>query len=207
MILTEEILAPYRLKNGPVRIDGGSPLPPNFFTPTSRAFHWANLTALENPRDPKERFETVVVLAFTGSAPVLKPGREWHGLDHQCGGYSCEHQRMIATRLDPRPSVLSAMRLIAREGYGAETGHFYRSQLLASRIATYVTALQRLNLDYECSWRYLTESLYPIDATQDNLNRIAEDAPGLESVADWKDYVHVRYSSDPAIFFMTENSD
>jgi len=42
------------------------------------------------------------VLAFIGWAPVLNPRREWYVLDHQCGGYACEHVAMIATRLVPR---------------------------------------------------------------------------------------------------------
>jgi hypothetical protein len=35
---------------------------------------------------------------------------------------------------------------------------------------------------------HMTESVYPIDATQENLERIAESAPSLDSIADWTGY-------------------
>jgi len=145
-------------------------------------------------------------LAFTAWAPELHPGREWLALEHQCGGYSNAHVKMIATRLAPRPSVLPALRSIAREGFGAEKGNFDRTSLLASRIASYVQSLARAGLDCECTWRHLTESLYPVDATQSNLDRVAEDGFDLQSIAKWP-YPEAIYYSNPAIIFMTENSD
>jgi hypothetical protein len=211
MIVTEEILARYRTAGGPVGIDGrsASRLPDSIFTSTDEAFRsdWANHRSPGSRSISKERLEIVLVLAFVRTLPVLRPGREWLALDHQCGGYSCAHEVMIATRLIPRPSVLPALQLIAREGFYAATGHFDRHQLLASRIASYVTSLARIGLDCECTWRYLTESLYPIDATQDNLHRVAGDAPDLDSMADWKGFSRARYSDNPVILFMTENSD
>jgi hypothetical protein len=204
MIVTEEILKPYRLKGSPVNIVH-RPLPDIFFTPTHNAFRFdsENPTTPENPHDPKHTLEIVLVLAFTRNVPVLKPGREWLALVHQAGGYSCETQGMIATRLTPRPSVLSSLQLIAREGYGAENRH----SLLSSRIVSYVAALTRIGVDCECTWSFLTESLYPIDATQRNLDQVAEGAPDLETISDWKFHSRARYCSDPAIFFMTQNSD
>ena len=127
-------------------------------------------------------------------------------LQHQCGGYSCEQQVMIATRLTLRRSIMEPLRSIAREGYFAETGHFDRDQLLASRLTTYLKSLSNLGLDCECTWRMLTESLYPIDATQKNLNLVAEDVLDLKSLAQWH-YPPVRYLSEPVILFMTKNSD
>jgi hypothetical protein len=208
MIVTEEILRPYRLKGGLVNIVHRS-FPDILFTQTADAFRLEseNLTTPENLRDPKETLEIVLVLAFTRNVPVLMPGREWLALVHQAGGHSCEQQTMTATRLTPRRSVLSSLQLIAREGYGAENGWFKRGSLRSSRIVSYVAALSRIGVDCECTWSYLTESLYPIDATQGNLDRVAEDAPDLETIADWKGHSRARYCSDPAIFFMTENSD
>jgi hypothetical protein len=213
MIVTEELLAPYRKDGGPIVLGGHSQslasLRPNLFTPTDEAFRldWSNHTHTGTPRIAREKLEIILVLAFARSVPVLKPGREWLALYHQCGGYSCTGEIMIATRLTPRASVLSTLQLVAREGFFAESGRFDRSQLLASRIASYVAALASIGLDCEGTWRYLAESLYPIDATQDNLCLVAEDAPDLNSVADWKGFVRARYTVDPVIFFMTENSD
>jgi hypothetical protein len=210
MIVTEELLAPYRKDGSPISIDGISQSllrhhGTNLFTPTDVAFRsdWANHRSAGIAGISRERLEIILVLAFTRSVPVLRPGREWLALYHQCGGGSCECETMIATRLIPRASALSTLQLIAREGFDAETGHFDRSQVLASRIANYVATLARIGLNCEGTWRYLTESLYPIDATQDNLNRVAEDAPDLESLG----LPRARYAIDPVIFFMTENSD
>jgi len=124
MIVTEEILRPYRSKGGHVNIVHRS-FPNIFFTHTDDAFRFDsdNATTPENPHDPKETPEIVLVLAFTRSVPVLKPGREWLALDHQAGGYSCENQTMIATRLTPRASVLPSLQLIAREDTAPRTAN------------------------------------------------------------------------------------
>jgi hypothetical protein len=214
MIVTEEMLAPYRKDGGPISIDGISQSllrdrGTNLFTPTDVAFRsdWANHRNAGIAGISREKLEIILVLAFTRSVPVLRPDREWVALYHQCGGDSCECETMIATRLTPRISVLSTLQLIAREGFYAETGHFDRGQRLASRIVNYVATLARIGLDCESTWPYLTESLYPVDATQDNLNRVAEDAPDLDRLADGKRFVRARYAINPVIFFMTENSD
>src|SRR5262249_17995135 len=138
--------------------------------------------------------------------PALKSGREWLALEHQCGGLLCEQQRMIATRLKPRPSMIyPSLRQIARDGWGAENGRVNRIDLLASRIADYVAALKQIGVDCECTWRYLTESMYPIDATDNNLNCLAEDAPKLSDLA--VNYAPARYDSNAAIFVLAENND
>jgi len=183
-------------------------LPPEFFTQSSEVFELERPSPNEEASsDPKEALEIVAVLAFTRHAPVLRPGREWLAIDHQCGGYACEQQRMIATRLNLRPSISSEMLRVAQVGYFAESGHFNRDSLLASRIAAYIAALARIGLDCECTRRFLTESLYPVDATQENLNRIAEDAPDLDSIAHRNGHSRARYSDQPAVFFLTQNSD
>jgi hypothetical protein len=109
MIISEQILAPLRVDGGVLSVGGRSapPVPHSFFTPTVL-----------------EKFQLLVVLAFTRYLPVLKPGREWRALVHQCGGYACEQEVMIATRLTPRPSVIPTFENIVREGYAAN--HFYR---------------------------------------------------------------------------------
>jgi hypothetical protein len=110
-IVTEDILAPYRSDGRSVDIWVNTRLPPTLFTSTERAFQtdWAN------PDIPNEELAIVLLLAFTRCVPVLKPGRDWLALDHQCGGHACQHFAMVATRLNPRPSVVSSLRKIARE--------------------------------------------------------------------------------------------
>jgi hypothetical protein len=94
MIVTEEILRPYRSKGGLVNIVHGS-FSDIFFTQTGDVFrfHSENPTTPEKPRDPRETLEIVLVLAFTRNVPVLKPGREWLALVHQAG----------ATHVKPKP--------------------------------------------------------------------------------------------------------
>jgi hypothetical protein len=91
-------------------------------------------------------------------------------------------------------------------GYGAERGHFY-PPILASRIVSYVAALAQIKLDCECTYHNLRESIYPIDATQENLNQVAEDAPDLQAIAEWEGSGPVRYSDDPALLVIAPNSD
>jgi hypothetical protein len=157
----------------------------------------------------EDEFDGVLLLAFTKFVPPLKPVRQWHAIRHQHGGYGCHHIEMIATRLVPRPEVLPVLKSIAREGCGAEGGRFDQDNLLASRLISYASMLNEVGLNCECSWRHLSESLYPIDATQENLQRIAEDAPELDDLADWThmDFLRARYSPSLAIFYIVENSD
>lgn len=213
MIVTEEMLAPHRLDGGPLRLwpFGGASsrapsVPTKLFSDSDDVFGplWWRGTARDNP---EHDLQVVPVLAFTELVPVLQPGREWLALKHQAGGHMNEQVWMIATRLEPRPSLKPAFDAIARTNYFAEEGRFNKSDILASRLANYVKALGELGLDCECSWRLLTESVYPIDATQKNLNRIAADAPALDGLVDWTGMIRVRYSLNPAILLLTENSD
>lgn len=203
MIVSEQTLSPLRSKSGGVWVRD---LPKNFFTSTDEAFRsdWPDLEEwFKRGKTAKDVLEVVLVLAFTKTVPVLSPGREWLALQHQCGGINCEQLRMVATRLTPRPSIYAALRDIAREGYGIS--HFNRSDVLASRIANYVEALKRIGVDCECTYRELTESVYPIDAIDENLARVAEDAPNLSDLA--ADYRPVRFDPNTVIFFLAENSD
>jgi hypothetical protein len=201
-------LKSYRATNGNLPIGRhvhgtrGPGLPDRFYSNTRDVFrsNWPN------PEPEQEKPEIILVLAFAASAPVLNPEHEWLALDHQCGGFVCAHRRMIATRLVPRASILQALRSIAREGFDAENGFFGPTNLFASRIASHVQSLTRIGVDCECTWPYLSESIYPIDATQANLNRVAEDELDLQSIAKWP-YPEARYHSDPAIIFITQNSD
>ncbi len=213
MIVTEEMLAPYRTDGRPLSISfpfqrDAARVPSSLFSDseTFLGSFW-RMQPSSDGENPAQGLQAVPVLAFTRSVPILKPGREWMALDHQAGGYCCEHVRMIATRLEPRPSLKPALDAIVREGYFAEDGRFYKFDILASRIAWLVKALAALDLDCESSWRLLTDSVYPIDATQENLERLAVSAPVLDEIADWTGVIRVRFSDDPVILLLTENSD
>jgi hypothetical protein len=213
MIVTEEMLAPYRPDGGPLRLwpFGGAlsrapSVPTKLFSDSDEVFGalWWRGTDRD---DPEHDLQVVSVLAFTELVPVLRPGREWLALSHQAGGILCEHVSMIATRLEPRPGIKPALDAIARTNYFAEGGRFNKSDILPSRRANYVKALGELGLDCEWSRHLLTESVYPIDATQKNLNRIAADPPALDRLVDWTGMTRERSSLNPAILLLTQNSD
>ncbi|WP_296583369.1 hypothetical protein [Xanthobacter sp.] len=213
MIVTEEMLAPYRLDGGPLRLwpFGGAlsrapSVPMKLFSSSGEFFGplWWSGSARDNP---EQNLQVVLVLAFTELVPVLRPWREWLALKHQAGGMMCEHVSMIATRLEPSPTLKPALDAIARDNYFAEEGRFNKSDILASRPANYVKALGALGLDCEWSRHLLTESVYPIDATQKNLNRIAADPPALDGLFDWTGMTREQSSLNPAILLLTENSD
>ncbi len=208
MIVTEEDLKPYRSPQGLLGIRSNvarwSPvLPANFFGHSLAELDPGWTASAKAPQD----LNVVLALAFIQVAPILKPGRRWVALTHQCGNHACEQMSMIATCLTPRPKLAPALKQIAREGFGAETGHFYHGSILASRIARYVGTLETLGLDCEATWPHLTKAVYPIDGTQENLERVAENAPNLDSIADWTGYTRARYNSNLAILVLTENSD
>lgn len=213
MIVTEEMLAPYRPDGGPLRLwpFGGALsrvhcVPTKLFSGSDEVF--APLWWRESARDdPKHDLQVVPVLAFTELVPVLRAGWEWFALKHQAGGILCEHVSMVATRLEPRPGIKPALDAIARTNYFAEGGRFNKSDILPSTRANYVKALGELGLDCEWSQRLLTESVYPIDATQKNLNRIAADPPALDRLVDWTGMTRERSSLNPAILLLTQNSD
>jgi hypothetical protein len=203
MIITEGELS--RFRSGKTDLVPIKKLSPRSFTLTNCVFEseWPQ-------RDPNAPWtepdhEIVIVFAFTEWVPVLKSGREWFALDHQCGGLLCEHLHMIATRLQPRPAIYPLARQIAQEGWGADNGRFDSFDLLASRIAWYLTALKRIGVDCECTWRLLTEGVYPIDATDANLHRLVEDPPELSDLA--LNYSPARYDPNPAILILADNSD
>jgi hypothetical protein len=180
-------------------------LPYQWFTLANHVFESEWPQTDPNARWTEPDHEIVVVFAFTESVPVLKPQPEWFALDHQCGGFLCEHLHMIATRLKPRPAIYPLARQIAQEGWGADRGLFDGLHLLASRIGWYLTALKRMGVDCECTWRHLTEGVYPIDATDANLRRLVEDPPKLSDLA--LNYSPARYDPNPAILILADNSD
>jgi hypothetical protein len=179
MIVTAEMLAPYRSIKAPAAIGGIEPtviqLPGGFFTDTTDTFSadWETVEGITDYEEVREKLDIVLLLAFTQIVPALKPAREWLGLDHQYGGHTCRHKYMIATRLNPHPSVVSTMRQIARDGWYGDFGHFYEPW--PSRVSWYTAALSDIDVRCKNTWIHLAESLYPIDATQENLDWVAED--------------------------------
>lgn len=220
MNLTEAELAPYRDGNdlahllplpGLLWADNAmlptyaqrAVLPDKLLTPTHKVFS----SDWHTPKDigtPQKTLQAIPVLAFRQFVPILNPALQWQGLIHQCAGLYCYQMRMIATRLRPQPAIAPHLNAIVREYYDADVGFLHQVNLRASHIVSYAAALGRLGLTCETSWSNLNEGAYPIDATQENLDLLAEDAPPLSEIADWSG----RQPQDCAIILLlAENSD
>jgi hypothetical protein len=156
----------------------------------------------------REKIEIVLLLAITHNVPVLAENSEWLALDHQCGGVCCFHRRMLAHRLIPNPSVYPKLRQLARDRWPNDPGdridRFYRD-LFLQQVEAYRRDLGHLGLDCANTYGHLTESLYPMDARQEYLDRIAINTPSLADLLPGYDP-----TTDPtglAIFVLTDNSD
>lgn len=215
MRISREMLEPYAnygmaaIKSPHRSWSRNSPeLPESFFTPSNDLFG-SRWHSPKDVGDNRKTSQVVPVLTYTSTVPLtLNPEREWLGLQHQCGGHSNSQLRMIATVLKPAEAILPKLNQIARDFFYAETGHFDREQLLASTLAAYIDALSGLGLDCESSWRQLTESMYPIDPTRENLLKLTGSSKEVDALMAKELAQRVRYSfSDPYIFLLTENSD
>lgn len=212
MRFTEEMFRAHReqsLPADPCRHEHGLPLPARShdfdYTPTDELFgdDWLDRSAPTR----QEGLKVIVVLAFTRSLPDLRFDREWLAIQHQCGGHTSDQLPMIGTRLRPRASVGTALLRIARDRYDEDDGWFVRDALRASQIVSYSAALNAVGLDCEVSWRLLQEGTYPIDATQRNIDRLAEDPPDLRALADWKDCGPGSLGRDPVILALCEDCE
>lgn len=199
MLVNEEMVARYR-KTPDEQIDLRS-LPKKWFSDSESMLgeEWF-------AGDNKSPSAVSPVLAFSRCVPPLHAGRNWYALWHQSGGYSTSANLMIATPLTPNPEVKADLDRIATKFYYAEAGHFNRSQTIVSLIIDYVNELRGYGLNCEASWRLLEEAIYPVDATQYNLDRISIDAPNLSQIMHWGEKAP-RYITDPAILLLTGNSD
>lgn len=206
MFVTDEVLSRFRDKGRvPVRS-----LPSNLFSHTSALFFRDDVVSPHQfPTEEEERraIHVVPVLAFLQSVPPLLNDREWTALHHQCGGYHCLQVAMVATMLTPNPTIKNQLDNIGKQFYFAQHGQLEPGNMLASSISEYVTALREIELDCECTWRRLSEGLYPIDCTQEKLNKIASNAPSLDMMADWRGFARARHSVDPIILLLAKNSD
>ncbi len=145
--------------------------------------------------------EPVALLAFTTSIPRLAAGRDWYGIDHQAGGYACDHPHLVGLRLTIRPSMAEKLKDLVRRYLGAAGGHLSLDKVTASDIVGYTQVLADLGLHCDSSYRNLQEGVYPIDATSQALALIADEPPDLDLVKDPLGYGGL------AIVILAENSD
>jgi len=152
--------------------------------------------------------ELAIFLAFTESVPPLANDLEWWAIDHQAGGHATCCFSFIGTRLTPNPDLYQMLRQIARDRWYAKSGNLYTGRVSARYICEYSGDLNKIGLDCDFSYPHLMESVYPIDAIQDNLDRIALDAPRLNSLGrGFHGPYGKRTNRNLIIVAITENSD
>jgi len=199
MIVTEGELQ-QRRKTGGVDVKA---LPVSMFS-RSRDLFFKNNTPVSGQDEGFERI--VPVLAFVSSAPKLSNDRQWLALEHQCGGLVCMQVAMIATVLTPNGSIKEKLDDIGRQFYAAQHGRLAPGDVRASSLSAYLAAIGKIGLICEYNRPRLAEGLYPIDCTQENLDKIASDALRLRTLIE-SSYIRARDSSDPVILLLANNSD
>jgi hypothetical protein len=213
--VTEELLMHLRITYGswvatlplPIAV---ARYPWDFFTGTWIAFADDLPMPTQYGSGPKgaDALEIVAVLAFTQSLPPLAADLTWLALDHQCGGINCNHFCFVGTRLKLRPEIYPVLRKIARDRWPlGPHDHISKDdeKTYATQKAAYKIDLKALSLSCDTVEDYLTESLYPIDATQENLERIAENPPRIFDLIATNE--QSSRGANLAIFILTANSD
>jgi hypothetical protein len=153
------------------------------------------------PELEDESHRVVALLAFTQALPLLANGFDWLAVRHQCGGLLCDQRHLVGIRLKLRAVATDWLRSLAEGYFEAAAGHFYASNLGASDIVAYSAALAANGVHCERSFRLFEEAVYPIDATQEHLDLLAEDAPVHSRIADPRGYGGL------TIVVLAENSD
>jgi hypothetical protein len=132
-----------------------------------------------------EILNVAIVFAFWKKIPVLPADRTWIGLQHQVGGHACNNPSFIATEIFVRPNLYGALRQIARDRWpggraGWDGAHYSWGSIPKEAIARYRSELAGMGLSY--SGDRLCEGIYPFDATQQNLDVVAEAPLSLASL-------------------------
>lgn len=129
---------------------------------------------------PCDLLEIVVLLAFMKRVPKLPAGRQWFALRHQADGLSCGQYYFIATQIVVKASLYSTLRQVARDRYpGGQAGwdgsHFSSSERFPDDelLLDYRSQIAERGLEYSGKW--LVESIYPLDASPQNLDILSED--------------------------------
>ena len=125
-----------------------------------------------------------LVLAFADRVPRLADRYDWQAITHCHGGVRRDWTPTVAIELTPKPEAMDTLREIV------ERWHFsnlcdpalvlpdYRAAAEVS-MAEYRAQLATLGVQWTGSSPSPQDALYPIDATQDALQKLALDPPQL----------------------------
>ncbi|MCL6336291.1 hypothetical protein EXT65_21085 [Pectobacterium carotovorum subsp. carotovorum] len=135
--------------------------------------------------DPDERFPALV-LASVDSIPA-ECGEGWRLALEDCGGFSCDYLAAAVLPLAIRPDMVRVLEQIVEEDFSPDRLDYFTmfdSDQVAAVKRGYLTCLQAAGLS--CSpdnLDRLTQALYPVDATPENLAILSGDAIDLSAFA------------------------
>lgn len=115
--------------------------------------------------DIETEFGIVLGIIPTGSdclKHVPLPGRKWEMFEHQCGGVSCNHQRIFGTKLNPHPAKIAGIKALCDRWYGTE--EWGNSRLTLASANLYQESLREfIGANCNHSFRTFAEAWYPVD--------------------------------------------
>ncbi|HYD14415.1 MAG TPA: hypothetical protein VEC11_16335 [Allosphingosinicella sp.] len=146
-----------------------------------------------------------LLLAFVDRVPRLSDRYRWQALAHCHGGVGLDYLNLIGTALTPRPDMVGQLQAIADRWSGSilcdSTQAMPQLRVEAkARLAEYRAQLAALGVRWTGAAPSPRDALYPIDATQEALDRLAVDPPLLWAVSQSETVA-------PVILLLSENSD
>ncbi len=118
----------------------------------------------------------VAFLAFPHSVPVLASGFRWSLIEHQIAGVCVHQQRFCGLRLTMRTDIAELAATVHRRFYGTNAGCCTPA---LRTLVEYRTMLASEGLDCDGSYPHFAEGFYPVDFSEESLDRVATDAPGF----------------------------
>ncbi|QFT57070.1 hypothetical protein [Microbulbifer sp. THAF38] len=164
--------------------------------PSEKFYHGFDDPSLLDQRCPS------LVIAAIKKVPSKAP--DWFLATQDCDGFGCGSKSAAILPLTIRTEVKDDLIKIVNEDFAGESGLDY-FQVMAKDKATdireaYLTAINNIGLS--CSKELsdlLTQALYPIDATTENLRTLSGDQVDLNSL--------VKECTDLCIFIVGDNCD
>ena len=105
--------------------------------------------------------------------PALPEGFSYTAIANQTTGVSCAHKYLVGVRLEVSQSIAASITAFS-ERDGHDCVGLYRHSL--GELAAYDALLRSLGLSADTCWEHLAEACYPIDATDDNVRALTQDA-------------------------------
>lgn len=135
--------------------------------------------------DPDERWPALVLASVT-TVPAVS-NEAWQLAIEDCGGFSCDYRAAAVLPLSIRPDMVRVLEQIVEEEFSPDQLDYFTmfdSHQVAAVKRGYLSCLQAAGLS--CSQDnldLLTQALYPVDATPENLAILSGEVIDLSAVA------------------------